>query len=186
MSGVGRLRGRSRGTLLSVGAVVAVLVGAGAVAYACGQGGGCGGLHQPACPTPKGIFWVSYSTPLPSAPNVKCTISIDSRTNTLVEGASGLGPGQWCSYAAELKNTDDKIVSITERVTGVEPTGCTSFGYSDNIPSTPPPTISSDHSFGYHGKLSLSSPAPPACGRTGAVAEFYVVITAVPLTKCWY
>jgi hypothetical protein len=166
--------------LLGVVAVVAVLAGSGAVAYACGGGGGCGGGK---CPQ-TGIYWVSYSPPVGSAANVRCAISITSSSTKLVESASELAPGQSCAFAAQLENAEDKDVKITETITSSEPSNCRLFGYSDNIAVVPAPIISSHHSFGYKGSVSLGSAAGNLCNKTGTVASFTIVITATPYVKC--
>ncbi|HTT14795.1 MAG TPA: hypothetical protein VMG81_03330 [Thermoplasmata archaeon] len=174
--------------VVGVAAVVAVLVGSGVVAYACGDGGqGCQGSHGDSnCgeQSSSGILWVSYTAPEGSATGVACALSISSSTNTLVESAVNLGPGQSCSFHAELKNTADQTVSIYESVAATEPSGCNAFLYSDNIATSPTPSIGSHNSFAYQGQVGLSSAAGNACNHSGTAASFSIVISATPCSKC--
>lgn len=175
----------------TVAIVVAILVltGTGGIAYAWDDGSGenCGGSHSDRCPS-RGIFWTSYSTPVASAPYVKCTISIDSDSDTLFEEASNLAPGQYCGFSARLTNTEEQAVTITEPWWGEwrwQTGDCQLFTYSDNVhvpAHSPPNSIAGGQSFAYQGTLSLSNSAGNAC--EGAFFFFHVVIIGLPFERC--
>ena len=157
-----------------------MLAAGGSVAYACGgpAGNGCKGSG---CPS-GGVYWTSSSTPVSSASYVRCTVSIVTSTNTLVEGAANLAPGQSCAFVADLLNTEKQSVSIKEKVTPTLPAGCRLYAYLDNVASSSPPVIASGHFFVYKGTLSLSKAASNRCEVTHAT--FSVVIEATPYEKC--
>ena len=171
--------------LVIVGVVVEVilLVASGVVAYAWNDGGrgDCGGSYVDHCPT-EGVFWTTPVHATPSTANVKCAISIDSDYDNLIEDASNLAPGQYCSFSARLTSTEEQTVTITESLTTLQPSYCKLFAYADNVFHSPPNSILSGHYFAYRGTLSLSSSAGNAC--EGAFAMFYVGITATPLERC--
>ena len=169
----------------SVGVVVAILIvlASGGIAYASSDSGGtgCGGSHGDRCST-QGVFWTYPIQATPNAANVKCTILIDTDSDTLFEQASSLAPGQHCSFSAKLTNTGEQTVTITESLATFQPSYCKLFTYADNVPRSPPNLIPSGHYFAYQGTLSLSSSAGNAC--EGAFAIFHVLITGTPSARC--
>lgn len=168
--------------LMGTFAVLAILLGSGAVAYAWDDGGGagCGGPHHDGCTTVGGIFWTAPLQATPSAPNAKCTISIDADSDTATEVAINLAPGQSCVFGAGLKNTEDRIVAISESTTTWQPKVCSQFAFTDNVHPPPhPSSVASDQTFPFQGTLSLSSSAGNAC--EGSFAIFHALIIATPI-----
>lgn len=161
--------------------MLAVLLGSGAVAYAWDNGGGepCGGHHNDGCPSVEGILWTAPLQATPSAPNAKCTISIDADSDTATEVASNLAPGQSCEFGAGLMNTEDHTVAISEWATTWQPKDCSLYTFTDNIHPPPhPSSIAGGQEFPFQGTLSLSSSAGNAC--EGSFAIFHAVIVATP------
>jgi len=165
-----------------IGAALVVLVvcGGGGVAYAWGGGGG-GGNHCNAsastgsdgknCPS-LDIVWQNPSGVTPG-PNVQCTLALNTSALTVLIG--GLAPGTNCTFFASLANVGKDDVSLTENVTLSAPASCRLFTYGDNIPANPARELRSGSSYGFQGKVGLSSSAGNRC--QGAVATFLVTIT---------
>ena len=169
--------------------MILVIVGSSGVAFAAHGSGVTECQDAPSstgqrCPD-YGVLWTSHPTAptaIPSDSNVKCTISIDSNSDTLIETAHNLAPGQSCTFSATLVNTEEQTVTITESLTTLQTSFCKLFDYADNVPHSPPNSIRSGHYFAYQGTLSLSRSAGNAC--EGAFATFHVLISATPSAKC--
>lgn len=153
--------------------LVAVIVGAGGVAYAaCTTSSGCG---NSTCPTSLSFVWESYTTPSPSAPFVKCTTTITS-SSLLTIAATHLAPGTNCEFFATLENTGTIPATLADVIDPSASCPSTNFAYSDNINlAHPAPTISAGGTFLYESILSLLSSAGNGC--EGATAAFSVTIT---------
>jgi len=154
--------------------VVAAIVGAGGVAYACGGGGGGGGCNGQFqgdggnnCQTDLAIEWHTPTSTTPSAATVSCTLWLT--TSVLSIGVAGLAPGQSCGFSAVLENVGKEAVALTETVAIGEPPVCAYFHYSDNLPSSPPETLDAGHSVTVHGTISLSASAGSACEGKSAL-----------------
>ncbi len=169
---------RSSTNLLLVSIAVLALVGSGGIAYAWtqGGGGGCGESSGDSgsggCPV-AGLIWTSPST-IAKPATVTCTLGGLS-SSTLTVTVSRLAPGQSCVFYAALENIGEAAVSLAEKVAFSEPSGCPLFGYSDNVPTSPPAVIAPEHVFSFQGTISLAPTAGNAC--EGAQATLEVTIT---------
>ncbi len=173
--------------LPALAVIVLVVAARGSVAYACGDGGGgCGtgsgephhGSHQ--CAPNLAIEWKSPSGVQPSAAYVGCSLNLTS--STLAVSLSDLGPGDNCTFHAQLANTGKKSVALTESVSIGGGSACSQFGYADNLPSSPATDLAPGHAFAFRGTISLNASAGNAC--QGAFASVAVVITGAPSSSC--
>lgn len=167
---------------MGLAASLVLLVAAGSVAYAWDGGGeGCGGPRHDTC-FEANLVWTAVSTPIASDPSVQCVISILSDTNTLVERATGLAPGESCDFMAMLVNTGGQSLTVAETLTAVDSSHCALFAYTDDIPNSTPTWLASGHALPYHATLALTPLASNSC--EGAHASFFVVVTGTPLERC--
>lgn len=169
---------------LVVGIALIALLCGGGVAYACVQPGpsGCqvGSGGGDWCKT--GLVWTSpYGESTPSG-YVGCTVSLTPQTLTVA--VTNLAPGDDCAFHAQLENTYQKALYLTESVTVKEPKTCQYFVYGDNVLASPPRGLDPGKEFGYQATISLSHSAPNAC--EGATATISVVITGAESSKCTY
>jgi hypothetical protein len=150
--------------LLLVVALVAVVVATGgAIAYAWHTG--CVGKNEPSTCHPK-LVWENPSGATPSAGGVTCSVSLTP--STLTETVGNLAPGQYCNVHAMLVNTGTVAETINQTVTIIQPAGCHYFGYSDDIPHSPPHKLApSGGHFEYTAKLSLLTTAGNGCQGKG-------------------
>jgi hypothetical protein len=146
-------------------ATVIMVCTVGTVAYACQGGGGCDGGP---CPSSGGIIWTSYSAPVPSAANAKCSTTISTST-LLTIGASNLIPGTSCEFFATLTNTAKTPVTLDDTFSLVSP--CFGFQYSDNIHlDHPDPVVEAGGTFAYQSIIALAASAGNTCqGSDGTV-----------------
>jgi hypothetical protein len=162
--------------------VVATIIAFGGVAFACGQGGGCGDPHAGGqggdCQKNPDIVWTTPTSTAPSATPVTCSLSLTSSTLTVV--VTHLAPGQACAFTAHLKNIGSGDAEVNEAVAISHPAGCSFFRYSDNVPTSPALGLAAGHSFSFSAAISLASGAGNAC--QGAVATILVTLTGTATT----
>lgn len=169
---------------LVVGVALIALLCGGGVAYACVEQGpsGCQGGSGGGDWCETGLVWTSPYGESTNIGYVGCTVSLTPQTLTVA--VTKLAPQDDCAFHAELENTYQKALSLTESVTVKAPKTCQYFVYGDNVLTSPPRVLDPGKEFGYQATISLSHSAPNAC--EGATATISVVIIGTESSKCTY
>lgn len=170
---------------LVVGIALVALLCGGGVAYACVQPGpsGCDGGNQGggACHE-VGLVWTSPYGESTNVGYVGCSVSLTPQTLTVA--VTKLAPGDDCAFHAELENTYQKALTLSESVKVVAPKTCQYFVYGDNVLASPKRVLPPGQEFGFQATISLSSSATNLC--QGATATISVTITGTESPKCSY